>query len=144
MGVILESFIRSVVFKLLGKSKKIANKTISPLVRPNRTPRNLSKPDAPDHLMSLLINFITMPPRNIKTTKTVIYERILEISGFPIYSSILGVAKNSKLIAAIKAATHRNKDKNSFVNPLEKEIKPEAIKTTRINQSAKFKPKVST
>ena len=85
-----------------------------------------------------------IPPRNINTTKTTIYERILEISGFPIYSLIFGVAKYSKLIAAINAAIHKNKDKNSFVNPLEKEMRPDATKTTRMNQSAKFKPKAST
>ena len=55
-----------------------------------------------------------------------------------------GVAKNSKLIAAIKAAIHKKSDRNSFANPLEKDINPDAIRTTRINQSAKFNPKAST
>ena len=61
------------VFKLDGSNKKITNRTINPLINPNKTPRNLSNPDAPDHLISLLINFITIPPRNIKITNTVIY-----------------------------------------------------------------------
>ena len=41
-------------------------------------------------------------------------------------SLIFGVAKYSKLTAAIKATTHKNKDKNSFVKPLAKEepLKP--------------------
>ena len=53
-----------------GKSKKITNKTIRPLVRPNNTPRNLSNPEAPDHLMSVPINLITTPPRKMQTKKT--------------------------------------------------------------------------
>jgi hypothetical protein len=122
----------------------MTNKTTSPLVSPNITPKNLSKPDAPDHLMSLLINLISIPPTKIKITNTTMYERIFEISGLPIYSSIFGVAKNSKLIAAIKAAIHKKSDRNSFANPLEKDISPDAIRTTRINQSAKFNPKAST
>ena len=35
-------------------------------------------------------------------------------------------------------------DKNSFVNPLENEINPDATNTTRMNQSAKFNPRAST
>ena len=58
IGVILDWSIRSVDFTLVGNNKNITNKTISPLVRPNKTPRNLSKPEAPDHLISLLINLI--------------------------------------------------------------------------------------
>ena len=141
---IFELLIKSVVFRLDGSNKKITNKTINPLINPNKTPRNLSNPDAPDHLISLLINLITIPPRNIKTTKTVMYEIIFETSSFPINSLIFGVAKYSRLIAAMKAAIQRNKDKNSFVKPLVKEITPEATKTITINQSAIFKPKAST
>ena len=131
------------VFKLEGSNKNITNKTIRPLINPNTTPKNLSKPDAPDHLMSLLINFITIPPTKMKITKTKIYEIILEISSLPINSLILGVARNSRLIAAINAATHKNKDKNSLVKPLVNEIIPEAIKTTKIIQSAGFNAKAS-
>ena len=47
---------------------------------------------------------------------------------------IFGVAKYSKLIAAIKAAIQRNNDRNSFVNPLAKAMIPEAIKTINIKQ----------
>ena len=143
IGVIFELLIKSVVFKLEGSNKNIANKTIRPLINPNRTPKNLSKPDAPDHLISLLINFITIPPTKIKITKTKIYEIILEISSLPINSLIFGVAKNSRLIAAINAAIHKNKDKNSLVKPLVNEIIPEAIKTTKINQSAGFNSKAT-
>ena len=72
------------------------------------------------------------------------YETIFETSSFPINSLIFGVAKYSRLIAAIKAANQRNSDKNSFVKPLAKEITPEATRTISINQSAIFKPKAST
>ena len=58
-------------------------------------------------------------------------------------SFIFGVARNSRLTAAIKANTHKKRDKNSFVNPLAKDIKPEAVKTTIINQSATFRPRAS-
>ena len=122
----------------------MTNKTTNPLISPNIIPRNLSKPEAPDHLMSLLMNFISIPPTKIKITNTTTYERIFDISGLPIYWFIVGVAKNSKLIAAIKAAIHKKSDRNSFANPLEKDISPDAIRTTRINQSAKFNPKAST
>ena len=47
-------------------------KDITPTYYPKRTPRNLSKPEAPDHFISLLINFITMPPMNINIIKTTI------------------------------------------------------------------------
>ena len=50
----------------------ITNKTIKPLIRPNTTPRNLSNPDAPDHLINLLINLIIIPPINIKIKNTTI------------------------------------------------------------------------
>ena len=52
-------------------------------------------------------------------------------------------AKNSRLIAATNAASHRNNDKNSLVKPLDKDITPEAIKITKIDQSVKFNPKAS-
>ena len=55
---------------LEGKSKKIINKTIKPLVRPNNTPKNLSNPEAPDHLIRVPMNLITIPPRIIQTIKT--------------------------------------------------------------------------
>ena len=71
-------------------------------------------------------------------------DKILDISGLPMYSSIFGVARYSRLIAAINAATHKKSDKNSFVNPLEKDINPDATNTTRMNQSAKFNPRAST
>jgi hypothetical protein len=45
-------------------------------------------------------------------------------------SLIFGVAKYSRLTAAIKATTHKNKDRNSFVKPLAREIRPEAVNTT--------------
>ena len=66
-GVILELVIKSVVLRFEGNSKKITNKKIKPLDRPNKTPRNLSKPDAPDHFISLLINLISKPPTKINT-----------------------------------------------------------------------------
>ena len=72
IGVIFELLIKSVVFKPDGNNKKITNRTIRPLINPKRTPRNLSKPEAPDHFISLLINLITMPPMNINITKTTI------------------------------------------------------------------------
>ena len=71
------------------------------------------------------------------------YEIIFEISWFPMNSFIFGVARYSRLIAAINAASHKKSDKSSFVNPLVNEITPEAIKTIKINQSARFKPKAS-
>ena len=60
----------SVVLSPDGRIKNITNKTISPLNNPNITPKNLSKPDAPDHLISLLMNFIIIPPKKIKTMNT--------------------------------------------------------------------------
>ena len=68
----------------------------------------------------------------------------MDISGLSMYSSIFDVARYSRLIAPINAATHKNKDKNSFEKPLVNEIIPEAIKTTKINQSAGFNSKAST
>ena len=67
---LLELTIASLVFMLDGNNKNITNKNSSPLARPNMTPRNLSKPEAPDHLISFFINFITIPPRNIKIKNT--------------------------------------------------------------------------
>ena len=58
-------------------------------------------------------------------------------------SLIFGVAKYSRLTAAIKATTHKNKDKNSFVKPLAREIRPEAVNTTNINQSVALSPRAS-
>ena len=130
-------------FKLEGNKRKITNITTKPLVRPKRTPKNLSKPEAPDYFMSLLINVIKIPPRNIKIIKTTMYEIIFDTSSLPIYSLIFGVAKNSRLIAATNAASHRNNDKNSLAKPLDKDITPEAIKITKIDQSVKFNPKAS-
>ena len=43
----------------------------------------------------------------------------------------------------MKANTHKNNDKNSLVKPLAREINPDAVKTIKINQSAKFKPRAS-
>lgn len=126
-----------------GNNKNITKRTIKPLVSPNKTPRNLSKPEAPDHLISVPMNFITIPPRMMQTIKTTMYERILDTSSLPMYSLILGVAKYSRLTAAIKATTHKNNDKNSLVNPLAKDIKPDAVKTTKINQSVIFRPRAS-
>ena len=40
--------------------------------------------------------------------------------------------------------THRNSDKNSFVNPRNSEIIPEAITTPKMIQSVIFKPMAST
>ena len=136
MGVILESVIKSVVLKFEGRSKNIANKNINPLDKPNKIPKNLSKPDALDHITILLINFIKSLPKKINKVKTTIYEMILDTSLFWTNSFIVGVARYSRLIAAMNAANHKNNDKNSVVKPLEKEIIPEAINTTKINQSA--------
>ena len=55
------------------------------------------------------------------------------------------LAKNNFKIALIDRASKIGKsDKNSFVNPLEKDINPDATNTTRMNQSAKFNPRAST
>ena len=62
--------IKSVDFRFEGNNKKITNKTIDPLNNPNSTPRNLSKPDAPDHFISLEMNFMIIPPTKINTTNT--------------------------------------------------------------------------
>ena len=62
----------------------------------------------------------------------------------PIISLICGVARCSKLIAAMNAAAHKNNERNSLVKPLENEISHEAMSTMIINQSAKFKTKAST
>ena len=72
MGVILDWLIKSVDFTLDGNKRNITKRTISPLVRPNNTPRNLSKPDAPDHLIKVPMNLITIPPRMMQTIKTTI------------------------------------------------------------------------
>jgi hypothetical protein len=53
------------------------------------------------------------------------------------------VAKYSRLTAAMKATTQRNNDKNSLVKPLANDIKPDAVNTTKINQSVIFKPRAS-
>jgi hypothetical protein len=71
------------------------------------------------------------------------YERILDISSLPTYSFIVGVAKDSRLTAATKATIHKNNERNSLVKPLAKEIRPDAVKTIKINQSAIFRPKAS-
>ena len=53
-------------------------------------------------------------------------------------SLIFGVAKYSRLTAAIKATTHKNKDKNSFVKPLAREIRPEIARSS--GQKSQFSP----
>jgi hypothetical protein len=72
MGVILELLIRSVVLKFEGSSKNIANKNIKPLDNPNKIPKTLSKPDAPDHITILLMNFIKSLPKKINAVNTTI------------------------------------------------------------------------
>ena len=66
MGVILESVIKSVVLKFEGRSKNIANKNINPLDKPNKIPKNLSKPDALDQITILLMSFIKSLPKILK------------------------------------------------------------------------------
>ena len=112
-------------------------------MNPNKTPSNLSNPDAPDHLTRPLKNFITKPPRNKAIIKTTTYEIIFDISGLPINSFILGVARNSKFTAAKNAITHMNNERNSFTKPLVIDKTTDAVMTTIIVQSTKFNPKAS-
>ena len=48
-GEILEFTKRSLCLKLAGNNKKTTKIKTSPLVKPKSTPKNLSKPEAPDH-----------------------------------------------------------------------------------------------
>ena len=80
--MILELLIKSVVFRFDGRSKNIANKNINPLDKPNKIPKNLSKPDALDHITILLMNFIKSLPKKINKVNTTMYEIILDTSLF--------------------------------------------------------------
>ena len=80
---------------------------------------------------------VVVPPEKMFNN----YLRVVDGSIYTVEN--FGVAKYSKLIAAIKAAIQRNNDKNSLVKPLDNDITPEAIKITKIAQSVKFNPKAS-
>ena len=68
-GEIFELTNKSLCFTLLGSKRNTINTSTKPLVKPNRTPKNLSKPEAPDHLTRLLINLIKKPPAMRQTIK---------------------------------------------------------------------------
>ena len=68
-GEILEFTKRSLCLKLAGNNKKTTKIKTSPLVKPKSKPKNLSKPEAPEHLTRLLINLIRKPPPMIQIIK---------------------------------------------------------------------------
>ena len=79
-GAILDSLIKFVFLMLDGNKIKITNKTTNPLNKPNRTPKNLSTPNAPDHFINLDMNLIKNPPRTMDTRKIEMYDKIFDTS----------------------------------------------------------------